>query len=249
MQRANQRMCQRCLKLQNQVLLTVYHLEEICVVWQEEFNNNDIVVHLDCGVKSEKVVDVEDNLEHEYKHTFHSDCLKEWLKVKFTCPMCRKDLADLYKDQIQKTYNKSLNEAPENMYAEDIVEYMRQLDDIYDHLDRNSNQYSSSRSESSDRGENQDPLEESKESIINSNDIVDNNFLNNSELNIVHNDPVAIQFDSSLPRNDEQSHNSIMSGSNHQNPYRVSHNVVPPSDASSSSAQVQLRRMNSPTEV
>lgn len=59
------------------------------VLWticQMDFEEDQIVVDLDWG----KI------------HIFHGDCLKEWFKVKMTCPTCRMDLNQLYsKSKIQ----------------------------------------------------------------------------------------------------------------------------------------------------
>jgi hypothetical protein len=46
-------------------------LEPICIICKEEFEENEKVNHIPC------------------EHTFHNNCIKQWLKVRNTCPICR----------------------------------------------------------------------------------------------------------------------------------------------------------------
>lgn len=48
-----------------------------CNICMDEYNVNDVVIHLDCT------------------HIFHKNCIKNWLlKEKVTCPVCRKDIRE-----------------------------------------------------------------------------------------------------------------------------------------------------------
>ncbi|OMJ85304.1 hypothetical protein SteCoe_13398 [Stentor coeruleus] len=47
-----------------------------CVICFSEFEENDQVITLDCDVR----------------HVYHSPCLKRWLRINNTCPICRKSL-------------------------------------------------------------------------------------------------------------------------------------------------------------
>lgn len=51
-------------------------LEDICVICNEEFNDDELIIMLSC-----------DN-----KHVFHENCIKTWIKQKTICPICRAEI-------------------------------------------------------------------------------------------------------------------------------------------------------------
>ena len=61
-----------------------------------------------------------ENDEAYTKHTFHWEWLKEWLKVKFICPICRTNINDLYSEKVQNVKEKLIPEDINDLYAEDI---------------------------------------------------------------------------------------------------------------------------------
>ena len=99
--------------------------EVICTVCQDEFIENELIIELDCGhnLQSHSKSDQNVNLQNHQKHIFHTHCIKEWLKVKFTCPICRTDLHRVYSHKVinQKRDDQIDPEMVKAMYAEDVV--------------------------------------------------------------------------------------------------------------------------------
>ncbi|CAI2360098.1 unnamed protein product [Moneuplotes crassus] len=85
----------------------------ICTICQIEFEEHELVCELDCGKL----------------HIFHGDCLKEWFKVKMSCPTCRADLNNLYKPAIDDKKDVPIIEPEQvrDLYAEDILELQRKM--------------------------------------------------------------------------------------------------------------------------
>lgn len=52
------------------------HVNKECVICFAAFELNDEIIPLNCDVR----------------HSFHSACLKRWLRINNTCPICRKPL-------------------------------------------------------------------------------------------------------------------------------------------------------------
>lgn len=50
---------------------------ETCVICLETIEKQDMIRSLGCG------------------HTFHNDCIMEWIKIKKTCPICRSKVSGL----------------------------------------------------------------------------------------------------------------------------------------------------------
>jgi hypothetical protein len=50
--------------------------ESNCVVCQSEFQKQEEIRTLPC------------------KHSFHKDCIDQWLKINKTCPICKKDITE-----------------------------------------------------------------------------------------------------------------------------------------------------------
>ncbi len=55
---------------------TTYMGKGQCVVCQNNINNEDLITNMSCG--------------SPVPHIFHNECLIEWLKVEFTCPLCKR---------------------------------------------------------------------------------------------------------------------------------------------------------------
>ena len=51
----------------------------------QEYIPEDIYKKQDCPI----CLDKDSDFELECKHRFHKDCIKEWLKIKHSCPLCR----------------------------------------------------------------------------------------------------------------------------------------------------------------
>ncbi|CAI2363859.1 unnamed protein product [Moneuplotes crassus] len=103
--------------------------DEICVVCQDEFTDDAWVIELDCDLARKKHRD-----SKGCKHIFHSDCLREWLRVKMACPTCRTNPMKAYKTKIKTVGHDFGNDFPDKIYAEDIRTYMNQVNNIFDQI-------------------------------------------------------------------------------------------------------------------
>lgn len=78
-----------------------------------------------CSICLEYITDIYTTI---CNHTFHIFCIKKWLSIKTTCPMCRKPLRDI----VDEDY---INEEDEDSWIDNNFHYRGQIA-IYDHLDR-----------------------------------------------------------------------------------------------------------------
>lgn len=58
---------------------------------------------LTCSICHEKMYEGEDYIELECKHSFHKNCLKKWLEIDNTCPICRKILDKSIREEYRRT--------------------------------------------------------------------------------------------------------------------------------------------------
>jgi len=57
---------------------------------EEKYNENE---EYECVICKENIINEEKVIYlHECKHTFHSECLNEWIKWKSVCPLCYSEI-------------------------------------------------------------------------------------------------------------------------------------------------------------
>lgn len=56
--------------------------EKICL-------DNSVLTHLSCSVCNDTYINGEYQRKLQCGHVFHKKCVDKWLKVNFTCPLCR----------------------------------------------------------------------------------------------------------------------------------------------------------------
>lgn len=74
---------------------------------KRKVTDEEVAQQVDCAVCKEEFVPTEEAIELPCQHMFHEDCIKPWLKVNGTCPVCRHSVSPEKKDQ------------PENSQASD----------------------------------------------------------------------------------------------------------------------------------
>ena len=108
------------------------YIEEIWVVCQADFKNNEYVVDLDWNSKSKT-----NSKHYGTKHTFHANCLQEWLNSNFTCPSWRTNPTIIYRNKLKESKFQYFKENPHKIYAEDIRDYISTINEFFTDLAQN----------------------------------------------------------------------------------------------------------------